>query len=59
MNARHAFIRDELSKGRYDFSVAEGVLCLAEEVLHRRLVLGLPSSAVIEPQQNAPGPERC
>lgn len=59
LNARHAFIRDELSKGRYDPALTAVVHGLMFELLDRRLLLGMPSTAAVEPQTSSPGPAEC
>ena len=56
LNAQHAFVRDELSKGRYDPSLSNIVYQAMFEVFKRRLQLGLGSSGKVTPQK-APGPE--
>ena len=58
-NARHAFIRDELSKGRYDASITKISIDVALELFRRRLVFGMPSQSNVTPQAGAPGPENC
>ncbi|KAJ3396605.1 hypothetical protein HDU92_002553 [Lobulomyces angularis] len=50
VNARHAFTRDEFSKGRYDPAMKDIALSLTQELFHRRLILGLPSLKDILPQ---------
>jgi carboxymethylenebutenolidase len=59
LNARHAFIRDELSKGRYDASLANISFQLALELFRRRLTLGLGSMSNVTAQTDAPGPINC
>eukprot|EP01134_Creolimax_fragrantissima_P003996 CFRG3996T1 len=59
VNAAHAFIRDELSKGRYDASVTRACLTLALEIFQRRLIHGCPSARDMKPQASAPGPQHC
>ncbi|CAM9874535.1 unnamed protein product [Chrysoparadoxa australica] len=59
LNARHAFIRDEMSKGRYDPALASIVHQLCTELFHRRLVLGFPSTSGVTAQAGAPGPAKC
>eukprot|EP00158_Paraphelidium_tribonemae_P008336 Partr_v1_DN28554_c1_g1_i2_m72979 putative dienelactone hydrolase len=59
LNARHAFIRDELSKGRYDPALTGVVMALVTELFQRRLVLGLPSTRNLVAQADAPGPQNC
>ena len=59
VNARHAFIRDECSKGRYDAELNDAIFGLTKELLNRRLVQGMPSMANVEPQKEASGPDRC
>lgn len=56
---RHAFIRDELSKGRYDPGITRAVHVLAFELFQRRLTLGCPSSSTMTAQKTAPGPANC
>lgn len=58
-NAQHAFIRDELSKGRYDPSLASICRTLILEQFRRRLTLGLPSQRNQQPQATASGPQHC
>ena len=53
LNAQHAFIRDELSKGRYDPALTAIVQQVMFEIFKRRLQLGAPSSAKISPQKAA------
>eukprot|EP00123_Amoebidium_parasiticum_P019947 comp38372_c0_seq1/m.47352 comp38372_c0_seq1/g.47352 ORF comp38372_c0_seq1/g.47352 comp38372_c0_seq1/m.47352 type:complete len:271 (-) comp38372_c0_seq1:155-967(-) len=59
LNARHAFLRDESSKGRYDASLTRACQMLMLEVFHRRLTLGCPSSKDFVAQSGAAGPENC
>jgi len=56
MNAHHAFIRDELSKGRYDASLANICFVAASELFHRRLILGMPQQREVVPDPSIPGP---
>jgi carboxymethylenebutenolidase len=59
LNARHAFIRDELSKGRYDPALTAVVHQLMFELFDRRLLLGMPSTAAVEAQTSSAGPADC
>ena len=56
VNAQHAFIRDEMSKGRYDPSITNIGFTILNEVFRRRVMLGLGSSAFVTPQPSA-GPK--
>mmetsp|Transcript_22557 Transcript_22557/g.58893 ORF Transcript_22557/g.58893 Transcript_22557/m.58893 type:complete len:280 (+) Transcript_22557:266-1105(+) len=58
LNAQHAFIRDELSKGRYDPSLAAVCYGVMFELFRRRLTFGAESSAVVQPQK-VPGDPEC
>mmetsp|Transcript_1714 Transcript_1714/g.3131 ORF Transcript_1714/g.3131 Transcript_1714/m.3131 type:complete len:277 (-) Transcript_1714:447-1277(-) len=42
-NAKHAFVRDELSKGRFDFPIAKICEAMMLEMFQRKLQLGLGS----------------
>lgn len=57
LNAQHAFIRDELSKGRYDPSLAALCNSVMFEIFRRRLTHGVPSSAAVQPQKVAGDPD--
>jgi carboxymethylenebutenolidase len=46
--AQHAFIRDELSKGRYDAALAENCFQLLKNIFFKRLYLGEPVKQRIE-----------
>mmetsp|Transcript_13302 Transcript_13302/g.23875 ORF Transcript_13302/g.23875 Transcript_13302/m.23875 type:complete len:271 (-) Transcript_13302:2182-2994(-) len=59
LNARHAFIRDELSKGRYDASLAQICLLAALEIFRRRLILQMPIQRDVQPQATAAGGTNC
>jgi carboxymethylenebutenolidase len=59
LNAQHAFVRDELSKGRYDPALAGIAYSVMFEAFKRRLMLGAPSSAEVSAQKGAPGPVNC
>jgi carboxymethylenebutenolidase len=57
LNAQHAFIRDELSKGRYDPALAALCNSVMFEIFRRRLSFGGGSSAVVQPQKVAGDPD--
>lgn len=57
VNAQHAFIRDEYSKGRYDPAITECALSFAFELFHRRLVLGLGDLRDVKGKSG--GPQQC
>lgn len=59
LNAQHAFIRDELSKGRYDPALTEIARQTTVEVFRRRLTFGTASAAVVTPQKTSSGPANC
>jgi len=53
LNAQHAFIRDELSKGRYDPALTGIANTVMFEIFRRRLTLGCPSSATVTPHKTS------
>lgn len=59
LNAQHAFVRDELSKGRYDPSLTGICYSAMFEAFRRRLTFGASSSAAVKPQKAAAGPADC
>eukprot|EP00729_Bicosta_minor_P002051 gene2051-29558_t len=59
LNAQHAFVRDELSKGRYDPGLTAVCYQLMFETFQRRLTYGAPSSALVTPQKSSAGPANC
>ncbi|CAK4556635.1 unnamed protein product [Aphanomyces euteiches] len=56
LKADHAFIRDELSKGRYDPAVAKICFDALVELFHRRLSLNMVDSNPKNPKPSGHGP---
>jgi carboxymethylenebutenolidase len=58
LNANHAFVRDELSKGRYDAEITKHCMGFVHELFHRTLHLLLEDVSV-RPDPMGPGPKKC
>mmetsp|Transcript_4091 Transcript_4091/g.4737 ORF Transcript_4091/g.4737 Transcript_4091/m.4737 type:complete len:269 (-) Transcript_4091:1016-1822(-) len=57
VNAQHAFIRDELSKGRYDPAITKCCMTFVMEMFQRRLVYGLGDTRGLKGK--SAGPAKC